>query len=163
MESLEIENPFAQKIPIECFQMPEIKNDPMSFWNRPLIQGVGTDNVENLIRSNPSLGQPLKQLVGNFDFPLRDEHLCLQSRLLTLSSRGALPIQISAQLSSPARSVYLPAPALSGGLRSLGSLALPSGKMRPNLRCPSAQLGTLILWQSRILAKSLENEQDTGR
>jgi hypothetical protein len=120
MERLEAQNPVAQKIPIECFQVPKIKNDSMSFWNRPLVQGIGTDNVENLIRSNSSLGHPLKQLVRDFDLFLRDEHLCLQSRLLKLSSRGALPIQINAQLSQPTRSVFLPAPALSGGPRSLG-------------------------------------------
>src|SRR5580692_1294030 len=111
MESVEAQNPLAQKIPIESFQMPEIKNDPMSFWNRPLVQGVRSDNVKNLIRSNPSLTQLLKQLVRNFNFPLRDEHLCLQSRLLTLSSHLArIPSESTRSLPQPARSECLPAP-----------------------------------------------------
>src|SRR5579863_9003784 len=133
MESLEAQNPFAQKIPIECFQMSEIKNDSMSLRNRPLIQGVGTYNVENLIRSNPSLGHPLKQLVRNFDFILRDEHLCLQSRLLTPCSRTALPIQINAQLfpSQLALCVYLRLHYQAGC--GPGSLVLPSGKCASTL------------------------------
>jgi len=72
--------------------------------------------------------------------------------LLTLSSRGALPMQINAQLSQPARSECLPALVLLAGYP--WALALPSSKMRFNLRCPSAQVGTLILWQLRIFSKS---------
>src|SRR5579863_5325622 len=94
MESLQTQNALSQKIPIECFQMAEIKNDPVSFWNRPLVERVGPDNIENLVRSSSSIGQALKQLVPNLHLFLSDWHLCLQSRLCpphTASvSRGTL-------------------------------------------------------------------------
>ena len=43
--------------------------------NRPFVERVGPYDIENLVRSNSSVSQTLKQLVPDFDFLLRDEHL----------------------------------------------------------------------------------------
>src|SRR4029077_8475371 len=83
---LQAQNPLSQKVPIECFQVTEIKNDSMSFGNRPLVERVGADNVKNLFRSKASFGQTLEQLVPNFDFLLRDGHPCLQSPIDSVRS-----------------------------------------------------------------------------
>src|SRR5580658_821646 len=81
MKSLHAQNALSQQVPVERFQMSEIKIDSVSFWNGTLVDRVGPDNVKNLVRSNSSVGQPLKQLVSNFDVFLRDGHGCLQSHL----------------------------------------------------------------------------------
>src|ERR1700678_2434284 len=81
MKSLHAQNALAQQVPVECFQMAEIENNSMSFRNRPLVDRVGLDNVENLVRLSSSFGQSLKQLVSNVNVLLRDEHSCLQSHL----------------------------------------------------------------------------------
>src|ERR1700680_2914567 len=81
MESLQAQNPLSQQVPIQRFQMTESQNNPVPFRIRPLVERVGSDNAKNLVRATPSLGETLQQLMPNFDFLLRDEHLCLQSCL----------------------------------------------------------------------------------
>src|ERR1700722_5584771 len=62
--------------------MTEIKNDPVPFRNRPLVERVGPDQVKKFVCSSASLGQALKQLVPNLEFPWSDEHLYPPDRLL---------------------------------------------------------------------------------
>src|SRR5580704_17798181 len=81
MKSLHAQNAFSQQVPIERFQMSEIKIDSVSFRNGTLVDPVGPDHVKNLVRSNSSFGQALEQPVSNFDVLLRDGHGCLQSHL----------------------------------------------------------------------------------
>ncbi len=40
------EGPLAQKIPIECFHMPKIKNNPMTFGNRPFVECFVAQNFK---------------------------------------------------------------------------------------------------------------------
>jgi hypothetical protein len=78
MKSLQGENPLSQQVPIECLQVTEIKNNPMSFWNRPLVERAGPDDAENFVGSHPSFRQTLKQLMPKPDFLLSDYHVSSQ-------------------------------------------------------------------------------------
>src|ERR1700746_3628858 len=38
IEGFHTENSLAHKVPIECLQVPDIENNSVSFWNRPIVK-----------------------------------------------------------------------------------------------------------------------------
>src|SRR5580692_4788261 len=91
MKNLHAQNALPEQVPVERFQMSEIKINSVSLWNGTLVDRVRPDDVKNLVGSSSSFGQPLKQLVSDFGFLLRDGHRSLQSHLDELRDSVFVP------------------------------------------------------------------------
>jgi hypothetical protein len=46
MEALQPEDILVQQIPVKGFEVPDIKNDAMTLWNRPFVDRRGLYDVE---------------------------------------------------------------------------------------------------------------------
>ncbi len=58
---LELERAAAEKIPIENFEMSEIKNQAMSFRNGPLEERRGRNHLENRVRACTRINDPVEE------------------------------------------------------------------------------------------------------
>jgi hypothetical protein len=56
-----IENPLAQQIPVEGFQMSNVKNDAVPLRNGPVVKGLRPDDVEQLIAAHARIIQSLEK------------------------------------------------------------------------------------------------------
>ena len=74
MEAGPPQDPLAQQVPIERFQVSHVKNDAMSFGNRPLVEELGLDLLEQAVGFGARLLQTGKELVLDLDSVLRSEH-----------------------------------------------------------------------------------------
>ena len=70
-----------QQVPIERFQVPQVKNDPMSFRNRPLVKGIRPYQIEEPIGLGASFGQASKQAMLGSSSILGGKHLNHPPRL----------------------------------------------------------------------------------
>ncbi len=75
IERLEPQDTFAQKVPLECLQVPEVEDDAMPLGNRPLVERISPDDIEKLVRSDASLGQALEKFTLNFDVVRCGKHI----------------------------------------------------------------------------------------
>ena len=55
MKAVQAQRPFAEKIPIECFQMSDIEDDAMTLRNRALVNRVGLHHLEDFIAAPASI------------------------------------------------------------------------------------------------------------
>src|SRR4051794_39076925 len=51
VKGLQAKRALRQQIPVESFNVPNIKNDAMAFGNRPIIQRVFPYDTEHVVRS----------------------------------------------------------------------------------------------------------------
>src|SRR5262249_38914357 len=65
IKRFDAQQPLAQQIPIECFEMTYIKDDAMPLRNRPLIQRAGANNFKELIGFISGIGEALKESICN--------------------------------------------------------------------------------------------------
>src|SRR4029077_9943874 len=97
MKSLQAQNPLVQQIPIERFEVSEIKDDPVAFGNRTLVEGVVHEHAKQVVAALPSLGQTLQQFAPYYQFLLRNTHL--SSFLPTMTARRS-PFRPAQELSA---------------------------------------------------------------
>src|SRR5258708_28088557 len=76
MKTFQAERPFAEKIPIECFQMSDIEDDAMTLRNGTLVQRVGLHHLEDFIASPASIRQTSHESGAgpNFEIGLKGSH-----------------------------------------------------------------------------------------
>src|SRR5689334_17385008 len=55
MERRQIERMAGQQVPIECLQMPEIKEDAVALRNWTLIHRIGTNDLKQIVSKLPYL------------------------------------------------------------------------------------------------------------
>jgi hypothetical protein len=46
-----------EQIPIERFEVPDIKDDAVALWNRPLVEEFATNDVEKRLTLTASMEQ----------------------------------------------------------------------------------------------------------
>ena len=73
MERRKVEDSLAQQVPVEGFEMADIKDDAMSFRYRPLVEECGLDNVKELIGNLTGAMQTIKQHAA-LNMVFRREH-----------------------------------------------------------------------------------------
>ena len=49
VETRRRERPLPDQIPVESLQVAEVKNQAMAFRNRPFVEGIGTDQIEQFV------------------------------------------------------------------------------------------------------------------
>src|SRR6266404_1279020 len=80
MEPGSSQHAFAEQVPIESFQVPDVENDPVPFWNRALVEELRVDMVKQPVSLGAGLMQTCKQFVLDPNRVLGGEH----SDLLTV-------------------------------------------------------------------------------
>ena len=74
MEAGPPQNPLAQQVPIKRFQVPHVKDDAVPFRNRPLVEELGLDLLEQAVSFGAGLLQTRKECGLDLDSVLRSEH-----------------------------------------------------------------------------------------
>src|SRR5271155_1976746 len=66
MSTVRLEDRIVQQIPIECFEMSNIKDDAGTLRNRALVERAGAHQTEDGIALPASVGHSFDEFVGNF-------------------------------------------------------------------------------------------------
>jgi hypothetical protein len=74
MERFQIQKAPAQEIPVKGLEVPQIKDDAMPFWNRPVVQCVASYQIEQLIGPGASFRETLQQFTANSMRAWCDQH-----------------------------------------------------------------------------------------
>jgi hypothetical protein len=74
MKTLETQDVLVEQVPVKCLEMPDVKEDAVTLWNRPFVDGVRTYYAEECVTSAASIGDPLQQLTTDCDLYLSSEH-----------------------------------------------------------------------------------------
>jgi len=61
MEWPQTECAVAEKVPVECFEMSDVKNDAVSFRNRPVIENLRPRDAKDRVRVVAGLSQALEE------------------------------------------------------------------------------------------------------
>src|SRR6202142_1217404 len=77
METLQMKQDVMKQIPIERLQVPNIKNNPMAFWNRPIIEGRDAEQAEEFVASLACIGHALHEPGCGSGFILGGKHSSL--------------------------------------------------------------------------------------
>jgi hypothetical protein len=57
LRTVQSEDAIPEQIPIERFEVPDIKDDAVALWNRPLVEEVATNDVEKRVTLTASMEQ----------------------------------------------------------------------------------------------------------
>src|SRR5215472_18541165 len=75
MEALQPRPDFVQQIPIEGFEVPNVKDDAMPLGNGPVKEGLGPDDLKQCITFPSCVVEPLQPLVSNDGNSLGSRHI----------------------------------------------------------------------------------------
>src|ERR1700688_3033292 len=77
METLQAQNSFVEKIPVEGLQMSDIKNDAVTLSNGPFVERIRLDDSKQPVGAPAGIGELFDQIVTNSGVALRGKHLDL--------------------------------------------------------------------------------------
>jgi hypothetical protein len=78
MKALQAKNSLVEKIPIEGLKMSDIKNDPVTLGDRPLVERIRSDHRKQIVGAAPGSGHLFDQIVADNGIATGGKHLISQ-------------------------------------------------------------------------------------
>ncbi|MFZ0956316.1 MAG: hypothetical protein WAN60_08230, partial [Candidatus Sulfotelmatobacter sp.] len=66
LHTLQAKDAIPKQIPIERFEVPDIKNDTVALRNRPLVEEVATNNLEERVTFAASVEETVRKFTAGF-------------------------------------------------------------------------------------------------
>jgi hypothetical protein len=71
MKALASENAFVKQIPIEGFEMADIKDDAVTFGDGAFVEGIGIDHSKQVVSALTGVRELLDEIVADGGVALR--------------------------------------------------------------------------------------------
>src|SRR5579863_1894366 len=87
MYALHAKHAISYQVPVERFEMSDIKNDAVALGNRPLVEGLAADDAEERITLSASMDETVREILAGFGAGLRGKHAGLHFKFSAARKR----------------------------------------------------------------------------